>query len=211
MARGGRYLGAIHIGDTLRAEAKHAVEALKAARIRTLLLTGDARPVAEAAARELGVDEVGFELLPEEKAERVKALAAQGRRTAMIGDGVNDAPALVEATVGVAMGSGTDVARESADIVLLGNDLLKFVQTVQIARRTRRIIFQNFTGTLIGRLDRHRARSLRFSQSSAGGLYPCVFRTHLHRKLSQADGARARRRELIVSQRLTRLLSDVLR
>ena len=149
VARGGRYLGAIHIGDTLRAEAKHAIEALKAARIRTLLLTGDARPVAEAAARELGVDEVGFELLPEEKAERVKALAAQGRRTAMIGDGVNDAPALVEATVGVAMGSGTDVARESADIVLLGNDLLKFVQTVQIARRTRRIILQNFTGTLL--------------------------------------------------------------
>jgi P-type Cu+ transporter len=149
VARNGRYLGSIRIGDTLRTEAKQAVEALRSAHIRTLLLTGDARPVAEATARELGVDEVGFELLPEQKAQRLKALVLQGRKTAMVGDGINDAPALVEAAVGVAMGSGTDVARESADVVLLGNDLLKFVQTIQIARRTRRIIMQNFAGTLI--------------------------------------------------------------
>ncbi len=149
VARGRRYLGSIRVGDTLRAEARQAVAALRSADIRTLLLTGDLRPVAEATARELGVDEVGFELLPEQKAQRVKALARQGRRTAMVGDGINDAPALVEATVGVAMGSGTDVARESADVVLLGNDLLKFVETIQIARRTRRIIMQNFAGTLI--------------------------------------------------------------
>jgi P-type Cu+ transporter len=149
VARNGRYLGSIRIGDTLRAEAKQAVEALKSAHIRTLLLTGDVRPVAEAIARELGVDEVGFELLPEQKVLRVKTLASQGRRIAMVGDGINDAPALVEAAVGVAMGSGTDVARESADVVLLGNDLLKFVQTIQIARQTRRIIMQNFAGTLM--------------------------------------------------------------
>jgi Cd2+/Zn2+-exporting ATPase/Cu+-exporting ATPase len=149
IGRAGRYLGSISIGDSLRPEAKQAVDALRAARIKTVLLTGDARPVAETTAQELGVDEVGFELLPEHKAEWVKALASQGRRTAMVGDGVNDAPALVEASVGVAMGSGTDVARESADVVLLGNDLLKFVQTIQIARRTRRIILQNFTGTLV--------------------------------------------------------------
>ena len=149
VARNGRYLGSIRVGDTLRSEAKQAVKALRSARIRTLLLTGDVRPAAEAAARELGVDEVGFELLPEQKAERVKALASQGCRTAMVGDGINDAPAMVEAAVGVAMGSGTDVARESADVVLLGNDLLKFVETIQIARRTRRIIMQNFAGTLI--------------------------------------------------------------
>lgn len=149
MARNGRYLGSIRIGDTLRSEARQAVEELRSAHIRTLLLTGDVRAVAEATARELGVDDVGFELLPEQKAQRVKALASQGRKIAMVGDGINDAPALVEAAVGVAMGSGTDVARESADVVLLANDLLKFVQTIQIARHTRRIIMQNFAGTLI--------------------------------------------------------------
>jgi Cd2+/Zn2+-exporting ATPase/Cu+-exporting ATPase len=149
VARNGRYLGSIRVGDTLRPEARQAVDALRSLHIGTLLLTGDARPVAEATARDLGVDDVGFELLPEQKAQRVKALASQGRRTAMVGDGINDAPAMVEAAVGVAMGSGTDVARESADVVLLGNDLLKFVQTIQIARRTRRIIMQNFAGTLI--------------------------------------------------------------
>ena len=149
VARNGRYLGSIRVGDTLRPEARQAVEALRSLHIGTLLLTGDARPVAEATARELGVDDVGFELLPEQKAQRVKALASQGRRTAMVGDGINDAPAMVEAAVGVAMGSGTDVARESADVVLLGNDLLKFVQTIQVARRTRQIIMQNFAGTLI--------------------------------------------------------------
>ena len=149
VARAGRYLGSILIGDTLRPEARRAVEALRAERIRTILLTGDARRVAQAAARELGVDEVGFELLPGDKAERVKSLTSQGAITAMVGDGINDAPALAEASVGVAMGSGTEVARESADVVLLGNDLLKFVQTLQLARRTRQIILQNFAGTLI--------------------------------------------------------------
>jgi P-type E1-E2 ATPase len=95
------------------------------------------------------LDEVHAELLPEEKVAKVRALRAAGKRVAMVGDGINDAPALTEADVGVAMGSGTDVARESADVVLLGNDLAKFVETVQVARRCRHIIWFNFAGTLL--------------------------------------------------------------
>jgi Cd2+/Zn2+-exporting ATPase/Cu+-exporting ATPase len=116
--------------------------------IKTVLLTGDAKNVAAVVARQLGITEIAADLLPEDKRERVRRLVAEGRTVAMVGDGVNDAPALVEAQVGVAMGSGTDVARESADVVLLGNDLLKFAETLAIARRTRRIIWANFAGTL---------------------------------------------------------------
>jgi heavy metal translocating P-type ATPase len=149
VARGGRLLGAIRVADGLRPEAKAAVHALKGMGIRTVVLTGDTQEVATAVGRELGVDRVESELLPEEKAARVAALGDRGQRVAMVGDGVNDAPALMRAAVGVAMGSGTDVARESADVVLLGNDLLKFVETLRLARRTRRIILQNFTGTVV--------------------------------------------------------------
>jgi heavy metal translocating P-type ATPase len=148
VARGGRLLGAIHIADGLRPEAKGAVAELRAMGLRTVLLTGDQRSVAKAVARELGVDEMVAELLPEAKLELVQRMVAQGRKVAMVGDGVNDAPALMAASVGVAMGSGTDVARESANVVLLGNDLAKFVETVRLARRMRRIIMQNFAGTL---------------------------------------------------------------
>jgi Cd2+/Zn2+-exporting ATPase/Cu+-exporting ATPase len=148
VARGGRYLGVIRVTDAVRPEAKAAVAGLKAIGIRTILLTGDARNVADVVAAELGVDESAAELLPEAKLERVKSLVERGRVTAMVGDGINDAPALMQANVGVAMGSGTDVARESASVVLLGNDLLKFVETVRLARRTRRTILQNFVGTI---------------------------------------------------------------
>ena len=116
--------------------------------LRAILLTGDARPIAEAVAHGLGITEVESELLPEEKLTRIKQLVADGRIVAMVGDGINDAPALTAANVGVAMGSGTDVARESADVVLLGNDLVRFAETLAIARRTRRIIWQNFVGTV---------------------------------------------------------------
>jgi heavy metal translocating P-type ATPase len=149
VARGGRLLGAIHVADALRPEAKAAVAELRAMGLRTVLLTGDQRGVAEAVARELGVDEMLAELLPEAKLEQVRRMVRQGRKVAMVGDGVNDAPALMAASVGVAMGSGTDVARESANVVLLGNDLSKFVETVQLARRMRGIIMQNFVGTLV--------------------------------------------------------------
>ena len=148
VAYAGTYLGAIALGDELRAEAADAVAALKAMSIRTVLLTGDVKPVAMDVGRILSVDEVIAELLPEEKSAYVGRLVDAGNIVAMVGDGVNDAPALTRATVGVAMGSGTDVARESADIVLLGNDLSRFVETVRIARRTKAIVMQNFAGTI---------------------------------------------------------------
>jgi Cd2+/Zn2+-exporting ATPase/Cu+-exporting ATPase len=148
VARDGRLLGAIAVADTVRPEARRAVEALSRMRLRTILLTGDTKAVADAVAQDLGISEVEADLLPEDKLARIKELVARGRSVAMLGDGINDAPALTEATVGVAMGSGTDVARESADIVLLGNDLVRFADTVVIARRTRRIIWQNFAGTI---------------------------------------------------------------
>jgi len=148
VARDGRFIGTILIADTIRPEARRAVEALARMRIRAILLTGDTKTVAEGVARALGIDEVESDLLPEAKLARVRRLVAGGSVVAMVGDGINDAPALTQASVGVAMGSGTDVARESADVVLLGNDLVKFTETLAIARWTRRIIFQNFAGTI---------------------------------------------------------------
>ena len=149
VARGGRLLGAIHVADVLRPEAVAAVARLRAMGLRTVLLTGDSQVIAGAIGRRLGVDEVGAGMLPDEKLARVRSLMAAGRRVAMVGDGVNDAPALMQAHVGIAMGSGTDVAHESANVVLIGNDLLKLVDTIAIARRCRGIIRQNFAGTLL--------------------------------------------------------------
>ena len=148
VARDGRLLGTIQIADTVRPEARSAIEALKRMGIRSVLLTGDTKPVAETVARNLGISEVEADLLPDMKLARIKSLVGAGRIVAMVGDGINDAPALAEASVGVAMGSGTDVARESADVVLLGNNLLKFAETLAIARWTRRIIRWNFAGTI---------------------------------------------------------------
>ena len=149
VARDGALLGAVAVADTVRPEAKRAIEALNAMKIRIILLTGDAMPVAQAVGKRLGIKEIEAGLLPEDKLDRVQALLRQKRTVAMVGDGVNDAPALAEASVGIAMGSGTDVAQESADVVLLGNDLVRLVDTLKVARRTRGIIWQNFAGTIV--------------------------------------------------------------
>lgn len=149
VASDGQHLGALQVADTLRPEAKEAVAQMKAMGLRLVMLTGDVASAAERVAAELGFDEVKAELLPEQKVSEIQRLQKAGRRVVMVGDGINDAPALAEALVGVGMGSGTEVAREAADVVLLGNDLLKLVETVKIARRCRAIILQNFIGTLV--------------------------------------------------------------
>jgi len=148
VARDGQGAGAIYVADRMRDEAIVAIDALHHMGIRTLLLTGDREGAAAAIAGQLGIDDWEGGMLPEQKRERVKALVGNGRNVAMIGDGVNDAPALAEASVGIAMGSGTDVTRESADVVLIGNDLSRFVDTLRTARRVRRTIRQNFAGTI---------------------------------------------------------------
>jgi Cd2+/Zn2+-exporting ATPase/Cu+-exporting ATPase len=149
VAAGGRLLGAIRVRDVLRPQAQIAVRDLQGMGLHVVLLTGDGATVANAVARELGIRDVRAELLPEDKLAHIESLQKQGRIVAMVGDGVNDAPALVQATVGIAMGSGTDVAMESADVVLLGNDLGKLVETFRLAHRCRAVIRQNFVGTLV--------------------------------------------------------------
>jgi P-type Cu+ transporter len=148
VARGGKFLGTLKVADMLRPEARKAIQTLKSMGLLTVLLTGDAKAVAEEVGKQLGVDEIASELLPEEKLQFVNRLTGAQHKVAMVGDGINDAPALMKATVGVAMGTGTDVARESANVVLIGSDLSKLVETFSIARRCRRTIMQNFIGTL---------------------------------------------------------------
>jgi heavy metal translocating P-type ATPase len=149
VTRAGHLLGSIRVADIVRPEAKASIQSLQSLGLKTILLTGDSKAVAEAVGTALGVDEIAAELLPEQKLQRVEKLLAEDRKVVMVGDGINDAPALAQATVGVAMGSGTDVARESSDVVLIGSDLSKLVETVRIARRCRRTIMHNFTGTLV--------------------------------------------------------------
>ncbi|CAN5266092.1 cation-translocating P-type ATPase [soil metagenome] len=148
VAVNGLYAGSFAVADAVRPEAASAIAALHAMKIRTILLTGDNARVAESVGASLGIGTVEAGMLPEQKLERVRALVASGAKVAMLGDGINDAPALTAASVGIAMGSGTDVAKESADIVLLANDLERLVETVAIAQRTRGVIWQNFAGTI---------------------------------------------------------------
>jgi heavy metal translocating P-type ATPase len=149
VASSGQYIGCVSIADAVRTSAAAAVRALEQMKIRVILLTGDTNDAALAVANQLGIFRLRADLLPEAKVAEITERTRRGEVVAMIGDGINDAPALSEATVGVAMGAGTDVARESADVVLIGNDLMKFVETVRIARNCRRIILENFYGTLI--------------------------------------------------------------
>jgi len=139
----GRLAGFAAIADPIKATTSQALQALKTANVRVVMLTGDGKTTAEAVGRQLGIDEVVAEVLPEDKASVVKRLQSEGRVVAMAGDGVNDAPALAQATVGIAMGTGTDVAMESAGITLLKGDLLGIVRARTLSRATMRNIRQN--------------------------------------------------------------------
>jgi len=139
----GRLSGLIGVADPIKESAADAIRALHDDGIRIVMLTGDNRTTAEAVARKLNIDEVHADVLPEQKSEVVKRLQAQGRKVAMAGDGVNDAPALAQAQVGIAMGTGTDVAIESAGVTLLKGDLRGIVRARKLSRATMRNIRQN--------------------------------------------------------------------
>jgi P-type Cu2+ transporter len=143
MARDGKHVAIIALADKLRGDAQQMVNELRVAGITMTLLSGDRRPVAEAVARQLGGMEVIAEVLPQDKDQVIQRLQQSGAVVAMVGDGVNDAPALIRADVGIALGSGTDVSVESADIVLMYNELDKVRQATQLSRRTLLTIKQN--------------------------------------------------------------------
>ena len=140
---GGSVLGALGLEDEIRPESAEAVRQLHAMGLKVAMITGDSQVVADAVARRLGIDEVAAQVLPADKAEAVKRFQAGGRKVAMVGDGVNDAPALATADVGIAIGAGTDVAVESAGIILVRSDPRDVVGAIRLSRATYRKMFQN--------------------------------------------------------------------
>lgn len=143
LLRDGRVLAALAVADAIRPESHEAIKALHALGVRVTMMTGDAREVADAVAASLGIDEVMAQVLPEDKARLVREIQASGRRVAMIGDGVNDAPALATADVGIAIGAGTDVAVEAGHIVLVRSDPRDIPRIITLSRATYRKMIQN--------------------------------------------------------------------
>ena len=143
MAIDGDLAGVIAVADTLKANSKKAVEALHKLGIEVVMLTGDNEKTAQAIAKEVGIDKVVSDVLPGDKANEVKRLQDEGKNVAMVGDGINDAPALAMANIGIAIGSGTDVAIESADIVLMRSDILDVVGAIQLSKATIKNIKEN--------------------------------------------------------------------
>ena len=139
----GKQLGTIAVADTVRPEAKEAVETLKRMGLSVTMITGDSKEVAEQVAKELGITDYFARVRPEEKSEKVKLLQSQGKRVAMVGDGVNDAPALTQADLGIAVGAGTNVAIESAGIILVKNDPRDIPKIVELSRLTYSKMIQN--------------------------------------------------------------------
>jgi Cu2+-exporting ATPase len=138
-----KFAGMISVADTIKPETREAIRQLHAEGVKIVMLTGDNATTARAVAAELGIDTVHAEVLPEDKFRHVQALQQQGKIVAMAGDGINDAPALAEASVGIAMGTGTDIAMNSARIVLVKGDLRGIAKARQLSRATMRNIRQN--------------------------------------------------------------------
>jgi Cu+-exporting ATPase len=136
-------VGVIAVSDSLKEGARAAIERLRAERIETVMITGDNRRTAEAIAKEIGIDRVFAEVLPQDKAEQVRELQKTGRRVAFVGDGINDAPALVQADLGIAIGTGTDIAIEAGNIVLVKGHPLKVIEALRLSRLTFKTIKQN--------------------------------------------------------------------
>ena len=144
----------VALKDTVRKEAQEAVAALKELGVKVVMLTGDNETTARVIAKEAGVDDYVAECLPETKVTHIKKYLAEDKFVGMVGDGINDAPALATATTGIAMGEGTDVALETADVVLMKNDLSKIAYAIKLSRKMQRIVKQNiiFSITVIAAL-----------------------------------------------------------